>query len=72
MTTNISTIPLGVPVVPDVYKNISNSFEFISTQSASFAFEQASSQLISLEHLILLHDLIFETKSSYQFYDLQV
>ena len=43
------TIPLGVPVVPDVYKMYANSFEFISTQSASLAIDTTSSQLTSFD-----------------------
>ena len=42
------TIPLGTPVVPDVYKIYAYSFEFISTQSTSLEFDKASSQLISI------------------------
>ncbi len=34
------TIPLGVPVVPEVYKMYANSFDPISTQSLSFAFDK--------------------------------
>ena len=43
------TIPLGVPVVPEVYKIYASSFEFISTQSTSLALETTSCQSSSFD-----------------------
>ena len=53
MSTYISNNTFGMPVVPEVYKIYAKSFEFISTQSSSFALDKDSSQLISLGALSL-------------------